>query len=87
MSLVSQLTVPVRQYSQHGRSPDGVRHAGEETVYVAPLVPVAAADGREHGYHLDLEPPWCGRLRVEIRAVPSHPGLTHAYETGLMRWL
>ena len=85
--LCSQLTVPVRQYSQHGRAPDGVRHIGDETVHVTPFVPVAAAGGAAYSYHLDLEPPWCGKLRYEIRAIPAHPGLSHPYETGLMRWL
>jgi starch phosphorylase len=84
----SQVTVPVQQYSQHGRGPDGVRHVGKETVFVAALGPAASAgDNGEHAYRLGLAPPWCGKLRYEIRALPQHGCLTHPYETGLMRWL
>ena len=43
--------------------------------------------GDEVVYELNLESPWCGALRYEIRAVPQHTGLTHPYETGLMRSL
>ena len=85
--LCSQLTVPVKQYSQHGRDHDGVSHVGEETVFVAQLKPAGAGAGGECSYRLDLAPPWCGGLRYEIRAVPQHRSLTHPYETGLMRWL
>lgn len=86
--MCSQLTVPVKQYSQHGRVRDGVRYVGEDAVYVAPFTPSGetGANG-ECGYHLDLVPPWCGALRYEIRALPQHGSLSNPYETGLMRWL
>jgi starch phosphorylase len=83
----SHLTVPLKRYSQHGRAGDGVRHVGNETVFVAGLQPAPGEDGGERSYAIDLEPPWCGLLRYEIRALPRHPSLTHPYETGLMRWL
>jgi starch phosphorylase len=86
--MCSELTVPVKQYSQHARATDGVRYIGNEAVFVAPFVPGGdvAANG-ECRYHLDLVPPWCGTLRYEIRALPQHKRLTSPYETGLMRWL
>ncbi|MCC7256885.1 MAG: alpha-glucan family phosphorylase [Gammaproteobacteria bacterium] len=84
--LCSEVTVPVKQYSAHGRSTDGVRHVGTETRFVAPFQPLAE-HGEEVVYRLDLEPPWCGGLRYEIRALPQHANLTHPYEAGLMRWL
>ena len=84
----SQLTVPVKQYSEHGRSHDGVCHIGDETVFVAPFTPAPGAGvNGECSYRLELAPPWCGGLRYEIRALPQHRRLTHPYETGLMRWL
>jgi starch phosphorylase len=83
----SQLTVPVKQFSSHGRASDGVRHAGRDTVFVAALKPVDGGGDGEQAYRLELQPPWCGRLRYEVRAMPQHPSLTHPYETGLMRWL
>jgi starch phosphorylase len=85
--ICSQLTVPVKQYSRHGRVPEGLRHRGHETVFVAALRPAGAGGEGEQAYRLELEPPWCGRLRYEVRALPQHAGLTHPYETGLMRWL
>ncbi len=84
--LCSEVAVPVRQYSHHGRAGDGVRHLGTETVFVAPLVP-QAEQGEEVVYRLDLASPWCGGLRYSIRALPQHRHLTHPHETGLMRWL
>ncbi len=83
----SQLTVPLKQYSEHGRDHDGVCHVGDETVFVAQLKPAAAGAGGECTYRLELSAPWCGALHYEIRAVPQHQYLTHPYETGLMRWL
>jgi starch phosphorylase len=84
----SELTVPVKQYAQHGRAQDGVRYIGNDAVFVAPFRPAGevAANG-ECRYDLELNPPWCGALRYEVRALPQHPCLTHPYETGLMRWL
>jgi starch phosphorylase len=86
--MCSELAVPVRQYAEHARPADGVRHIGDDAVFVAPFSPagVVGADG-ECRYQLNLTPPWCGALRYEIRAVPQHPSLTNPYETGLMRWL
>lgn len=86
--MCSQLTVPLKQYAQHGRSGDGIRQLASNTVYVAPFIPLdEGAQGGTTLYHLDLEPPWCGGLRYEIRALPRHRKLMHPYETGLMRWL
>jgi starch phosphorylase len=85
--MCSQLAVPVRQYSQNRRAEDGLRHVGRDTVYVAAFEPAGPAGEGGHRYSLDLEPPWCGRLHYEIRAMPRHAHLLHPYETGLMRWL
>jgi len=44
----------------------------------------------EHGEHhfvLDLAPELCGKLELRIRAYPRHPGLSHPFEMGLMKWL
>jgi starch phosphorylase len=85
--ICSQVTVPVKQYAQHGRAQDGVRYVGNDAVFVAPFQPAGTADGGECRYRLELSPPWCGALRYEIRGLPQHRCLTHPYETGLMRWL
>jgi starch phosphorylase len=84
----SELTVPVKQYAQYRGAQDGVRHIGPNTVFVAPFQAAGtpAANG-ECRYRLELNAPWCGGLRYEIRALPQHRCLTHPYETGLMRWL
>lgn len=84
--MCSELAVPARQYSSHARAIDGVRRIDDETVFVAPLAAASDASGKVV-YRLDLDPPWCGALRYSIRAVPWHPHLLNAYETGLMRWL
>ncbi|CAG0938477.1 glycogen phosphorylase [Gammaproteobacteria bacterium] len=84
--LCSDLTVPEKRYSAHGRATDGVRHIGEETVFVAPFTATAEGNG-EVVYRLELKPPWCGAQRLEIRAMPRHDSLLNPCETGLMRWL
>lgn len=38
-------------------------------------------------YAIACLPPWAGQLSARVRAVPSHPELTHEYETGLMTWM
>ena len=85
-NMCSELAVPVKQYSSHGRTTDGVRHIGREPVFVAPLV-AGSEGGGEVSYRLELEPPWCGGLRLRIRAMPCHDSLLNPGETGLMRWL
>jgi starch phosphorylase len=84
----SQVTVPVKQYAQHGRAQDGMRYVGNDAVFVAPFAPLGETGaGGECRYRLALNAPWCGALRFEVRALPQHRCLTHPYETGLMRWL
>jgi starch phosphorylase len=86
--LCSDLTVPVKQYSQHGRVPDGVRYVGKEPVFVAAFRPDGEVGSNgECRYTLDMVSPWCGALRYEVRALPQHRRLSNPYETGLMRWL
>ncbi|MGE5489872.1 MAG: alpha-glucan family phosphorylase [Actinomycetota bacterium] len=43
--------------------------------------------GGEHLFSIDFTPEQCGKLEYQIRAYPSHPLLTHKFETGLMVWL
>ena len=38
-------------------------------------------------YSIAFVPPWSGQLLARVRAVPSHPDLSHPYEMGLMTWL
>jgi starch phosphorylase len=84
----SDLAVPMKQFAADARTADGIRHHDEETVAVVPLradsKPVA--DGR-YLYRLQYQSSWCGSLSYQIRAVPQHFHLSHAYEMGLMRWL
>lgn len=41
----------------------------------------------EYLFAIDFTPEQCGKLEYRIRAYPSHPLLTHKFETGLMVWL
>ncbi len=43
--------------------------------------------GNEQRYSLELAPELCGKLEYRIRAYPSHRGLSHRFELGLMRWI
>ncbi len=85
--MCSELTVPVKGYADSRRSANGVTYVGDEAVQLAPFEPVEAVRDDVFRYRLRLEPPWAGRLVYEIRAVPSHPRLSHPHELGLMRWL
>jgi starch phosphorylase len=44
-------------------------------------------EGRSHHFVLELTPELCGKLQYRIRVYPSHPGLTHPLEMGMMVWL
>jgi starch phosphorylase len=85
--LCSSLTVPVRQFADRGGTDAGLRVIGDEHVYVQAFT--ASGDPRDgvQRYQVALQPPWCGELNYEIRATPWHPGLSHPYELGLMRWV
>ncbi len=86
--LCSDLTVPVRLYAERGGSESGLRPVGDSHVFVQDFAAVGpgGADG-VHRYRVELRPPWCGALHYQVRAVPSHPHLSHPYELGLMRWI
>ncbi|MBL8202287.1 MAG: alpha-glucan family phosphorylase [Chromatiales bacterium] len=86
--LCSDLTVPVRQYAERGASATGLRSVGDDHVFVQDFASAgpAGVDGA-HRYRVELRPPWCGALHYQVRAVPSHPHLSHPYELGLMRWI
>lgn len=84
----SEESVPLQRFARYGQIDDGVRELDDDLVLVAPFEPdddAGRSDSRT--YRLDLQSPWTGQLRCEIRAVPSHPHLAHPYELGLMRWL
>jgi starch phosphorylase len=51
---------------------------------------LAAVDGGEPGealFALDYRPDNAGLSQYELRCYPSHPLLSHPFETGLMKWL
>ena len=86
--LCSNDTVPVPRFAGDARVVEGAHHIEDQLVFLAPFAAVEGGAGNgKCRYHLELETPWTGTLRYEIRAVPTHPGLSHAYEMGLMRWL
>ncbi|MEO8223303.1 MAG: hypothetical protein ABI661_00715, partial [Gammaproteobacteria bacterium] len=86
--LCSDLTVPVRQFAERGMAETGLRPLGDGQIFVQAFEPAgpATADGTQR-YRLDLQPPWCGALHYQVRAVPWHAHLAHPFELGLMRWL
>ncbi|MEQ1801690.1 MAG: alpha-glucan family phosphorylase [Gammaproteobacteria bacterium] len=86
--LCSELAVPVRQYAERGTNESGLRPVGDSHVFVQDFASAgpAGVDG-VHRYRVELRPPWCGALHYQVRAVPSHPHLSHPYELGLMRWV
>lgn len=84
----SEESVPLQRFAGYPQVADGVRELDDELVMVVPFIPDAdSGDSDTRTYRLDMESPWTGQLRCEIRAVPSHPHLAHPYELGLMRWL
>ncbi|MDJ0928375.1 MAG: alpha-glucan family phosphorylase [Gammaproteobacteria bacterium] len=86
--ICSEVIVPVKRYSKHGPVEDGMRDLDDGVVMVLPFEPDEKnSSGGSCQYRLDLQSPWTGALRYEIRAVPTHASLAHPYETGLMRWL
>jgi starch phosphorylase len=85
--LGSELAVPVQGYAENRRPKHGLDYLEGEPVLLAPFTPGGVGqDGACH-YRLELQPPWAGTLRYEVRAVPDHPHLSHPYELGLMRRL
>jgi starch phosphorylase len=86
--LCSNHTVPVPRFASDARIADGSHHIDDELAFIAPLAVVEESVAVDKcRFHLDLQAPWAGVLGYEIRAVPTHPELSHAYEMGLMRWL
>ncbi|MGD8339209.1 MAG: alpha-glucan family phosphorylase [Gammaproteobacteria bacterium] len=84
--LCSEMAVPVPRFCDIRREADGVQYLDGEAVMVVPFVPSAESSGEVHRYSARLDPAWCGRLSYELRAVPTHPLLSHPYEVGLMHW-
>jgi starch phosphorylase len=64
---------------------DARGQGGQKTLRFAPAA--KPGDGGRQHYTLDLAPELCGKLDYRIRAYPTHPLLTHPFETGLMLWL
>ena len=85
--LGSELALPVQGYAESRRPQLGVSYVEGKTVLLAVLTPSAPEVAPAGIYRLEFQPPWAGSLLYEIRAVPQHPHLTHAYELGLMRKL
>ena len=48
---------------------------------------VESGHGDETHYRLDLQPPLSGLQYYKIRIYPSHPLLSHRFETGCMIWI
>lgn len=85
--LCSQLTVPVRRFAERSGAESGLRVVGDEHVYVQAFEPAGQPTDGVQRYRVQLQPPWCGALRYEVRATPWNTGLAHPYELGLMRWI
>src|SRR5690606_7391742 len=84
--LCSELAVPVQGYADNRRPTSWLTYIGDETAGIWQLEPQEVHDGTCR-YRLEFQPPWAGALTLEVRAVPSHPLLSHPYELGLMKWL
>ena len=84
--LCSEVTVPVQGYADNRRPTGWLTYIGDETAGIWQLEPQEPRDGGCR-YRLEFQPPWAGALALEVRAVPSHPSLSHPYELGLMKWL
>lgn len=86
--LCSEVTVPVRRFADGGVCGSGLRQIDGEPVFVQPFVPVEGEAGAtSRRYRVSLASPWCGALRYQVRAIPTHPDLAHPHELGLMRWI
>jgi starch phosphorylase len=85
--LGSELAVPVQGFAENHRLERGVGYIEDEPVLLEQFEPVSPEPADVCRYRLELQPPWAGSLLYEIRAVPQHPHLAHAYELGLMRKL
>jgi len=85
--LGSQLVVPVQGYAENRRPKGGLGYLEDQPVLRAAFTPGAVGEGGVCRYRLELQPPWAGTMQYEVRAVPSHPHLSHPYELGLMRRL
>jgi glycogen phosphorylase len=85
--LGSEIAVQLERYAESHRPQRGVSYIEGETVLLEIFEPVAGTPGPMSRYRLEFQPPWAGALLYEIRAVPQHPNLSHAYELGLMRKL
>jgi hypothetical protein len=82
--LGSELAVHVPGYVENRRPFDGMSYIDGEPVLLVPFAPNGDASSGAHRYRLVFRPPWTGQLAYELRVVPQHPHLTHAYELGLI---
>jgi starch phosphorylase len=85
--LGSELPAPAPGYAESRRPQLGLGYVEGEAVLRGVFEPVRRDAVAVCNYRLEFQPPWAGSLAYEIRAVPQHPHLTHAYELGLMRKL
>jgi starch phosphorylase len=85
--LGSEVTVPVQGYAENRRPTHGVGYQEGRAVWLESFTPGDVDSAGVCRYLLEFQPPWAGTLEYEVRAVPDHPHLSHAYELGLMRRL
>jgi starch phosphorylase len=85
--LGSDLVVPVQGYAENRRPTDSVSYREGRAVLTKRFEPGAVDEAGLCRYRVQFQPPWAGTLEYEVRAVPSHPHLSHPYELGLMRRL
>jgi starch phosphorylase len=85
--LGSEVTVPVQGYAENRRPTHGVGYQEGRAVWLESFTPGDVDGAGVCRYLLEFQPPWAGTLEYEVRAVPDHPHLSHAYELGLMRRL
>jgi starch phosphorylase len=76
---------PLSSFAEESRQVR-VREGHEAAIELFTPTGEREADGA-HVFTIACTPPWCGRIRAEVRAVPHHELLSHPYELGLMRWL
>jgi len=62
-------------------------HGSSGRVRHYPLRCTGGTNNGEALFALELTPELCGKLEYRIRIFPTHPSLTHKFETGLMVWL
>ncbi len=63
------------------------RGFGEHEVQHEISLTHVGSEGHEAIFAVVHAPDWCGRMKFQMRAYPSHSLLTHRFEMGLLLWL